>query len=120
MTEPRSKSGDATTTRRGRTAHCSDRRRSSTQTAAEDWHNRWTERGAGHGTQLSAASLPAWRTSGDARTNSARVEADPAEVRIRVATVQPHRLQRPRREPTPSPDRGGPHLSPGAPGRERG
>src|SRR6267143_3783425 len=45
MPEPRSKSGDATTTRRGRTAHCSDRRRSSTQTAAEDWHNRWTETG---------------------------------------------------------------------------
>src|SRR5258708_19141816 len=45
MRERRSKSGDATTTKRGRTAHCSDRRRSSTQTAAEDWHNRWTETG---------------------------------------------------------------------------
>src|ERR1700674_3106554 len=45
MRERRSKSGDATTTKRGRTAHCSDPRRSSTQTAAEDWHNRWTETG---------------------------------------------------------------------------
>src|SRR5258706_13290810 len=38
-------SGDATTTKRGRTAHCSDRRRWSTQTAAEDWHDTWTELG---------------------------------------------------------------------------
>src|SRR5258708_15846207 len=45
MRERRSKSGDATTTKRGRTARCSDRRPSSTQTAAEDWHNRWTEAG---------------------------------------------------------------------------
>src|SRR5438128_2116728 len=61
MLERKSKSGDATTTKRGRTAHCLDRRQPSTQTAAEDWHNRWTETG-GRSQRRSCAAIAAKRS----------------------------------------------------------